>query len=99
MARLDWLPFFRDESAEEAALAEESEERARQWLEMVGTAAFKRHLDYIEREVMQPVKPGPHADMVVAAVRGNTFKEIREEIRKVTEQAKSLLSTEGRSDV
>jgi hypothetical protein len=99
MARLDWLPFFQPETAEEAFRVEEEQEHARQWLEMVGLPAFQRHLDHIEREVMKPITPGAHADMIVAAVRGNTFKEIREEIRKVTEQARSLLSTEGRSDV
>ena len=99
MARLDWLPFFKPEDAEEAVRVEEEAEQARQWLEMAESAAFQRHLGWIEKEVMKPITPGAHADMIVAAVRGNTFKEIREEIRKVTEQAKSLLSTEGRSDV
>lgn len=89
-----WIRWFKDDVEDDAILAEEEIERARAWLAMADSEPFLRHMRYIENEINRPYPIGQQLDMISTAVRGNTFKEIKEQIRKATEQAKSLLSAD-----
>jgi hypothetical protein len=94
-----WVHWFSGTDENDRIRVEREKRDAEAWLDMVSSEAFKRHLDWIDREINRPFQIGSQNEMISAAVRSNTFKEIREEIRKATEQAKGLLSAERGTNV
>ena len=58
------------------------------WLEHPHTALF---VDWLNSQAQKSVVPGVHLDMVVAATRANTFKEVIERIQRVGKQARMVL--------
>jgi hypothetical protein len=60
-------------------------------LDWAGRAYHAKFMEYLENGFNRPVKVGEPMDMVQAAVRANTFREIREHIQKLVKYAEAGL--------
>jgi hypothetical protein len=96
--RIDFSRFFRRD--------EELAERARYatWTELIDWASQSYHakfLDWLEGEASKSVRVSEsHMEMVKAAVRANTLREVSDHIKKLTREAEAgLQAAREESDV
>lgn len=91
---MSWFSNIFAEDVEEDQGGQSSEvSKASEILAAADMPYFRRLLDYIENEADRPVKIGGSDILLESAVRSNTFKEIRQKIRRDIKDAQGLIGS------
>lgn len=85
----DFASYFRDEEAERES---EVLEQARRFLDWSSCDYHAKFLDWLNREASKPIPvSGNHMDVVQAAVRANTLREIIQHLTRVGNDSQAAI--------
>ena len=88
---------FRRFFVEEDSDTGEALEHAHQLIEFSRMPYFATFMDYLEREGDKPLVLSDQVSTIVSGARANTFKEIRNRLRREIAQAAEFISREQRN--
>ena len=96
MIQAQYARFFTDDAAEARASVLEN---YRQIVEWAASAYYSKFLVWLEEEANRPIPVTEnHMEMVKAAVRANTFREIRRHLQRTVSEASAGLQA-AREDI
>lgn len=85
----DYARFFRDEKTEQEFASAHALREAGDWLDC---SYHKKFLAWLEAEASRPMAvSAPHAELIQAAVRANTYREILAHLARVDREVRAAV--------